>query len=160
MKNYSIEIKWTFRFILLILAWAIGEKLVGLHDTHIDKYGLYSNLFAIPAILFYVLALNEKKKYVFNGNMTWKQGFVCGVTLSSFIALLNPFAQYMIYSSITPHFFETIIEYKTKCGHPITLKMAQDYFNMKSYIIQNSFNGLSYGTITGALASWFVRTKK
>ncbi len=163
MKNYSIEIKWTLRFILLVLAWTIGEKFVGLHDQHIDKYAYYTNLFAVPAFLFYYLGLKEKKKEVYHNNMTWTQGFVSGVVLSFFIAILMPIAQFVIYKSITPHFFETIIEYKTKSPlliRHITLKDAQSYFNLKSYMIQGVFSGLSMGIITGAIVSLFLRTKK
>jgi hypothetical protein len=68
MKNYTIEIKWAIRFTLLTLAWAIGEQLIGLHDVYIAHYGLYTNLIAIPALLFYIVALREKKKYFFGGN--------------------------------------------------------------------------------------------
>ncbi len=163
MKNYSIEIKWTFRFILLVLAWAIGEKFIGLHDQHIDQYALYTNIFALPAFLFYYLALAEKKKYVYNTDMTWTQGFVSGVVLSFFIAVLMPMAQFVIYKSITPHFFDTIIEYKTKSSlltRHITLKDAQSYFNLKSYMIQSVFIGLSNGIITGAIVSLLLRNKK
>jgi len=163
MKNYSIEIKWTLRFILLVLAWAIGEKFVGLHDQHINKYALYTNLFAIPAFLFYFLALREKRKFIYNNQMTWTQGFVSGVVLSFFIALLMPFAQIVIYKSVTPHFFENIIDYKTKSPllkFHATLKDAQSYFNLKSYMIQSVFSALSMGTITGAIVSLFIRTKK
>ena len=163
MKNYSIEVKWTLRFILLVLAWSIGEKFIGLHDQHIDQYALYTNLFALPAFLFYYLGLKEKKKYVYNNNMTWTQGFVSGVVLSFFIIILMPVAQFVIYKSITPHFFETIIEYKTKSPlltRHITVKDAQSYFNLKSYIIQSIFNSLSLGIPTGAIVSLFLRTKK
>lgn len=163
MKNYSIEVKWTLRFILLVLAWSIGEKFIGLHDQHIDQYALYTNLFALPAFLFYYLGLKEKKKYVYNNNMTWTQGFVSGVVLSFFITILMPIAQFVIYKSITPHFFETIIEYKTKSTlltRHITIKDAQSYFNLKSYIIQSIFNSLSLGIPTGAIVSLFLRTKK
>lgn len=163
MKNYSIEIKWTLRFILLVLAWAIGEKFAGLHDVYIDKYALYSNLFIIPAFLFYYLALAEKKKVIYNGQMTWTQGFVSGVVLSFFIAILMPIAQLVIYKSITPHFFETIIDYKTKSPllkYHMSLKDAQSYFSLKSYMIQSVFSALSMGIITGAIVSLFIRTKK
>lgn len=163
MKNYSIEVKWTLRFILLVLAWSIGEKFVGLHDEYISKYALYTNLFAIPAFLFYFLGLKEKKKVIYNNDMTWTQGFISGVVLSFFIAILMPIAQLVIYKSITPHFFETIINYKTRSpalSRHITLKDAQSYFNLKSYIIQGVFNSLSMGIITGAIVSVFLRSKK
>ena len=159
MKNYSIEIKWAIRFTLLTLAWAIGEKLIGLHYVYIADYALYTNLFGLPALLFFVLALKEKKKYFFNGTMTWTQGFVSGVILSFIIALFTPVTQYVIYKSITPHFFDTIIEYKLK-HHYMTAKVAKQYFNLETYMLQNSFSNLSTGIITGALVSLFIRTKK
>ncbi|WP_284653335.1 DUF4199 domain-containing protein [Flavobacterium terrisoli] len=159
MKNYSIEIKWTLRFILLVLAWAIGEKFTGLHDVYIDKYALYTNLFVIPAFLFFYLALNEKKKVIYNGQMTWTQGFVSGIILSFFIALLMPIAQLVIYKSITPHFFDNIIEYKLKNKY-MSLEDAKTFFNLNTYMVESAFSGLSKGIMTGAIVSLFIRTKK
>jgi len=159
MKNYSIEIKWAIRFTLLTLAWAIGEKFTGLHDEYIADYALYTNLFGLPALLFFVLALKEKKKYFFNGTMTWTQGFVSGVILSFIIALFTPITQYVIYISITPHFFDNIIAYKLKSGY-MTVEVAQQYFNLQTYMLQTSFSNLSMGIITGALVSLFIKTKK
>ena len=159
MKNFTIEIKWALRFTLLTLAWAIGEKAIGLHDEHIKNYGMCSLLFVFPAFLFFYLALVEKKKYFFNNQMVWKQGFVTAIVISFIIALLNPIAQFVIYKSIAPHFFENMIEYKTK-NTVMTLKTAQDIFNLKSSIIQTSFSGLSYGVITGAIVSIIIRNKK
>ncbi len=163
MKNYAIEIKWGIRFTLLVLAWAIGEKLIGLHDTYIADYALYTNLFALPALLFFTLALKEKKKYFYNGQLTWAQGFVSGLVLSFIIALFTPLTQYVIYKSITPHFFETIIAYKTKSPlikFHIPIKVALQYFNLKTYMMQNTFSNLSMGIITGAIVSLFIRNKK
>lgn len=159
MKNFSIEIKWALRFTLLTLAWAIGEKAIGLHDEHIENYGMYTNLFVIPALLFFYLAIREKKKYVYNNSMTFRQGFVAGLVMSGIIALFTPAVQYVIYKSITPHFFDTIIDYKVK-NHYITLENAKIYFNLKTYIIESSFTALSKGFITGALVSLFLRNKK
>ncbi|MGL2967571.1 DUF4199 domain-containing protein [Flavobacterium sp. XGLA_31] len=161
MKNFTIEIKWALRFTLLTLAWAIGEKLMGLHDQHIALYGICTNLIGIPALLFYIIALKEKKRYFFHGNMNWQQGFISGIMLSFLIALLSPIAQYVIYSSITPHFFETIIQYKTTLKeHPMDLETARHYFNLRSYMVQSVFGDLSMGITTGAIISLVIRTKK
>jgi hypothetical protein len=159
MKNFSIEIKWALRFTLLTLAWAIGEKAIGLHDQYIQHYGMYTNLFAIPAFLFFYLAIREKKKYVYNDRMTFRQGFVSGLVLSFIIALLNPLAQFVIYKSVTPHFFDTIISYKVK-HHYMTLENAKIYFNLKTYMVESSFTALSKGFITGAIVSLFLRNEK
>lgn len=158
MKNYSIEIKWALRFTLLTLAWAIGEKAVGLHDVHIEYYGMCSILFVIPAFLFYYLALAEKKKYFYNNSITWKQGFVSGIVLSFIITLFIPATQYIIYKSITPHFFDNIIAYKVQ--HKMTLENARLYFNLKTYIIEGTFTGLSKGIITGAIVALIIKNKK
>ncbi|MDY0089018.1 MAG: hypothetical protein RBR78_01495 [Flavobacteriaceae bacterium] len=69
MKNLKIEIKWAVIFSLMMLLWMLLEKLTGLHSTHIDKHAYISNLFAIPAILIYVLALKDKKKNFYNGQI-------------------------------------------------------------------------------------------
>jgi len=159
MKNFSIEIKWALRFTLLTLAWAIGEKAIGLHDEHIQNYALYTNLFVLPAFLFFYLAIKEKKKYVFNNSMNWMQGFVSGMIMTFIIALLNPFAQYIIYKSITPDFFENIIAYKIQNKY-MTLENAKIYFNLKTYLLESSFTALSKGLITGALVSLLLRNKK
>lgn len=159
MKNFSVEIKWALRFTLLTLAWAIGENAIGLHDEHIKHYGICSLLFVFPAFLFFFQAIKEKKKYDYNNSMTYRQGFVSGIILSFIISLLNPLVQLVIYKSITPHFFETIIAYKIKNGY-LTLENAKVYFNLKTYMIESTFIGLSKGIITGAIVSIFIRNKK
>lgn len=158
MKNFSIEIKWALRFTLLTLAWAIGEKAIGLHDQYIEYYGRCSLLFVFPAFLFFYLAIREKKKYVYNNSMTWPQGFIAGMIMSFVIAILNPAVQYVIYKSITPHFFENIIAYKVQ--HKMTLANAKVYFNLKTYMIESTLTALSKGMITGALVTLMLRNKK
>ena len=159
MKNYSIEIKWALRFTLLSLAWAIGENAIGLHDKYIHDYWKCSLLFILPAFLFFYLAIAEKKKYFFSNEISWKQGFITGIVISFIIALLNPIAQYVIYKSITPHFFENIIKYKIE-NTTMNIKTANEIFNLKAYLIQTTFGGLSYGIITGAIVSLLIKNKK
>ena len=100
---------------------------------------------SFPAFLFFYLAIREKKKYFYNNSLTWPQGFLSGIIISFIIALLNPAVQYVIYKGITPHFFENIIAYKVQ--HKMTLKNAQIYFNLKTYMIESTFTALSKGMI-------------
>ena len=76
MKNFQIEFRWSLIFSIALLLWMYLEKSVGLHDEHIGKHAIYTNLFAIVAIIIYVFALRDKKKSFFNGSMNWKQGFI------------------------------------------------------------------------------------
>ena len=54
------------------------ERAVGLHDEHIDKQQYLTTLFAIPAIVIYILALKDKRKNYYEGYMTYGQGFFQG----------------------------------------------------------------------------------
>lgn len=62
MKKYRIEIKWGAIFALMSLLWMVLERIVGLHDEHIELHATYTNFVAIPAIAIYVLGLLEKGK--------------------------------------------------------------------------------------------------
>jgi len=72
MKNLKIEIKWAIIFSVIGLLWMFLEKLVILHSTHIDKHMYLTNLYVIPAIIVMVLALKDKKKNFYAGQMTYK----------------------------------------------------------------------------------------
>lgn len=158
MKKFAIEIKWAIVFAIASLLWMEVEKITGLHDVHIDKHLIYSNLFAIVAIAIYIFALVDKKKHFFHGNMSWPQGFVSGVIISFIITLLSPLLQYLTFTYITPDFFANSIQNAVEnSGMP--LEKAESYFNLKSYIIQATFGGLSMGIITSAVVALFVKTK-
>ena len=89
MKKIAIEIKWGLLFSIATLAWMIVENVVGLHDKYISKHLIYTNLFAIIAIAIYFLALKEKKHSIFNGKMTWRQGFISDQQLKAIAAPLR-----------------------------------------------------------------------
>lgn len=159
MKKFAIEIKWGILFSIATLVWMIIENSVGLHDVYISKHAIYTNLFGIVAIVLFTLALREKKYFTFNGEMSWQQGFLSGVILSVVISILSPLVQFITFTYITPHFFTNIIRYVVE--HKIqTLIQAENYFNLKSYILQSIFGALSMGIITSAVVSLFLKTKK
>ena len=76
MNKYKVEIKWAIIFFVVSLLWMVFERAVGLHDEHIDKHMIYTNFFAIPAILVFVMALLDKRKTSYGGKMTYKQGLM------------------------------------------------------------------------------------
>lgn len=158
MKKFSIEIKWGIQFSILSIIWMILEKTVGLHDAHIDKQLIYTNLFGIVAVAVYYLALRDKKLHHYGGNMTWKQGFISGMVLTVVIAVLSPLVNYIVYTYVTPQFFQHMIDYRVQ--HKLqTQAQAQAYFNLMSYRVLGVFDALSKGIITGALVALFVKTK-
>jgi len=158
VKNFQIEFRWALIFSMALLVWMYFEKVIGLHDEHIGQHAIYTNLFAIIAIIIYVLALRNKKNAFFNGSMNWKQGFISGMVLSVFIAIISPLVQYIISSYISPEYFDNIIAHAVENGK-MTLKNAQGYFNLKSYMLQSAFGALAMGLVTSAAVAFFVKSK-
>ncbi len=159
MKKFAIEIKWGIIFSLISLAWMFLEKGLGWHDENISQHAIYTNFFAIIAIVLYILALLDKKKNFYNGNLTWSQGFISGIVISVVVAILSPIAQYITHQFITPDYFNNIIAYSVESG-AMTREAAEGYFNLTSYIIQSFFFALVVGVVTSAIVAYFVKTKK
>lgn len=159
MKKFTVEMKWALIFIAAQILWMIFEKAMGWHDELIAKQAIYTNFFAIIAIGIYILELYEKRRKVFNGIMNWQQGFVSGIILTAFIAILTPFAQYLIIELITPEYFDNIISYSVENGR-MTQENAEAFFNMKSYVVQATFGAIGYGVVTAAIAALIMKRKK
>ncbi len=159
MKKFAIEIKWGIIFSLISLAWVFLEKILGWHDENIAQHAIYTNLFAIVAIVLYVLALLDKRKNFYNGQMTWSQGFISGIVISIVVAILSPVAMYITHNFITPDYFTNVIDYSVESG-VMKREDAEEYFNLTSYIIQSFFFALVVGVVTSAVVAFFVRTKK
>lgn len=158
IAKYKIEIKWSIIFFVVALVWMYLEKLFGLHSTHIDKHPIYTNFFAIPAILIYVFALLDKRNNFFNGKMTYKQGFITGLIITVILALLSPLSQLIISSIISPEYFDNAIEYAIKIGE-MTQEDAEKYFSSSSYIVQAFIGTLIMGIITSAIVAIFTKKK-
>lgn len=158
MKNIKIELKWALIFIVVQLLWMVGEKAVGLHDTHIDQHATYTMLFAIPAIAMYVFALLDKRKNFYQGAMTYMQGLKTGIIITVIVTLLTPLAQYIISTVITPDFFANAIAFTVESGQ-MTQEEAEAYFSLSAYLWQAVFGALILGVVTSAVVAIFTRKK-
>lgn len=160
MNKFKIEIKWAFIFIIVSLLWMLFEKLIGLHSIHIDKHQYLTMLFMIPAIWIYVLALKDKKKNYYNGNMSFGQGFLSGLIISIIVMIFSPLTQWITSVIITPEYFPNVIEYSLKSGYYKTREEAEAYFSLRNYIIQGLVGSILMGAITSLVVAFFVKTKK
>jgi hypothetical protein len=158
MKNIRIEIKWGVLFILLGLIWMVFEKSMGWHDVHIDKHATYSMIFAPIAVALYVFALMDKKKNFYGGRMSYMQGFITGLIITLVVVILTPLSQYITSTYITPDFFSNVIAYSVSSG-AMEPEAAQQYFNLKNYVIQGTIFAAVMGLVTSALVSIFFRSK-
>lgn len=160
MKDIKIEIKWAAIFTVVALLWMVVEKVSGLHGKYIEYHMYLTNLFSIPAIVMMVLALRDKKRNFYAGQMSYKQGLISGVILSALITLLSPFAQWLTSFVITPEYFPNVIEYSLESGYYSTRVEAEAFFNYKNYAIQGAIGAFVMGVITTAIAMIFIRSKK
>lgn len=159
MKNFKIEVKWAFIFIGSLLLWMLLERLVGLHDKHIDKHQYLTMLYSIVAIALYVLALLDKKKNFYKGLMTYKQGFITGLIITVIVTIFSPLTQWIISSVITPDYFKNVIQYSVETGYHKSVADAEAQFNLRNYIIQSTVGALIMGIVTTAIVAIFTRKK-
>ena len=69
MKKFAIEIKWAFISIIIFLAWMTLEKQLGFHDEKIKWQMFFTMLIIFPNFILYYLALRDKKKNYYNGEI-------------------------------------------------------------------------------------------
>ena len=158
MKKIGIEIKWAIIFAVVSLLWMFLEKSMGLHGANIEKHALITNFFAIPAIAIFVLALLDKRKNHYGGKITWMQGFLTGLVITAFVAVLTPLTQYVTHMYISPDYFTNAINFAVDNGK-MELQQAQEFFNLRSYIFQSALGGVVMGLITSAIVAIFIRKK-
>ena len=159
IHKYKTEIKWAIIFTIVMLMWMTLEKLTGLHNEHIDKHPIYTNFVSIPAIAVYVFALLNKRKSDYNGIMSYNQGVITGIIITIFVTILSPFIQLITSSIITPEYFPNVIEYSVNQGL-MTEEVANNVFNLKSYIIQATIGAFIMGLITSVIVAFFTKNIK
>lgn len=156
MKKYQIELKWAIIFMLSALLWMVLEKSMGWHDVLIEKHMTFTNFFSIIAISVYAFALVDKRKNYYYGKITWKQAFISGVIVTLFIIPLNPIAQYITHSFITPDYFSNIISHSVST-EIMTLTDAENQFSIQNYMLQGLIGGTLMGFATSAIVAFFVK---
>ena len=159
MKTRKIELKWALIFVATTLLWLWIEKILGFHGPRIAQHPIITNFFLIPAILIYVLALNDKKKNFYDGYISYKESLLSGMIISIIVALFVPVTQSVISLLISPDYFDNAINYSVKSGN-VTQEEAEGYFNLQTYIIQGMIATPIIGTVTTLIISIFIKKKK
>lgn len=159
IERFKIEIRWAFIFILMTLAWMFLERIAGLHSSNIKYHPVFTNLILLPIITIFVLALKDKKKNFYHGKMNYRQAFITGAVITLIVTVFNPVTQYFISTVITPHYFENAIKYAVDNNKMNQVK-AEEYFNLKSYIIQGTVGAFVMGFIISAVVALFFQSKR
>ncbi|KUM55011.1 DUF4199 domain-containing protein [Rheinheimera sp. EpRS3] len=158
MQKYLTEIRWGIIFTAVMLLWIWVEQLTGLHGRHIAQHATYTNLFAIPAILVYVLALRQKKQRDYNGIMSWKQGMQSGLLITLVVVLLSPAAQWLTYMVVSSNYFLNMQAYVVTEGM-MTTEQALEYFSLTNYMLQGAIGAAIMGVLTSVIVAFFLRSK-
>jgi multisubunit Na+/H+ antiporter MnhB subunit len=156
LRNRTIEMKWAFFFIIMMLLWMVMERLVGLHDVHIDQHVIYTNFIAIPAILIYFFALRDKREAFYKGKMTYTQGLASGLVITIIVTLLTPALQFTTSTFISPDYFQNASAYAIE-HEMMSEAKAIEYFNLRNYVIQATLGALIMGIITSLLVALFTK---
>lgn len=156
MRKIQIEFKWSIIFNIALLCWILLENTLAWHEDGIENFWWLSLIFSPFAILMYLLALRQKRRSVYYGEMTWSQGFRTGVILSFLIALISPLTQYIIHSFFTQEYFNTLLEFSIT-NNLLTHSKLNAFLNIDNYLWQASLGVLCLGIITSAVTAIFVR---
>lgn len=158
IKQWYIEIKWALILTLTSFLWLCLESIFGLHDQHIDKHAIYTNLILIPTIVIFVFALRNKKLVFYKGRITYLKAFISGVIISIMVAFFGILSQYVALTVVSPDYFINATEYVIE-ERNMTQEAAAAYFNLRNYLVQGAFGSLIIGVLITAIVSLFVRTK-
>jgi hypothetical protein len=159
MKKISIEIKWSIIFIIVSILWIALAKPFKMFDTNIEYFPTYAMFFFVPAIILFILALRDKKQNFYNGQMNFRQGFISGIIISIIVTLFTPLSQYIIHIYICPEFFSNMIANQVTTGQ-MDKATAENFFTLKSYIVQSVFASIVSGIITSLIVAFIVKSKK
>lgn len=155
MEKVALEIRWALVFGAMSLVWMMLEKMVGLHDVHIAKHVLYTNLVALPAIAVYFFALKDKSKQAYGGKMDFRQGFYTGLWITLFVTILSPLTQAISFWVITPNFFQNMIQYVVE-SKSMTQEQAEQYFSLQKYLIDGVWGAPVMGILTSAIVAFVL----
>lgn len=86
------------------------------------------------------------------------QGFISGLVISIFVAILSPLAQFITVEWISPEYFPNAREYAVESGK-MNPEQAAKYFNLTNYMMQSAFGGVLMGAVTSAIVALFVRKR-
>lgn len=156
MKGIKIELKWAIIFTITMLAWMLFEKTLGWHDEKIADHYWLTLLFMPFAILMYILVMREKRRRHYDGKMTWTQGFLTGVKMAVFVALLSPIAQYITHNYITPEYFNNVSTYSVT-NDLMSIEEANEEFNINSYLFKSFIGALGGGLVVSAIVAIFMK---
>lgn len=148
--RFKSEIKWGIILFIVTLLWVIFEKLMGWHGERISQHASYSIIYDFVFLLVYAIAFREEYRKRPGTSLKWSQGFKFGVGITIIITGLSPITQTIIHKVISPEFFPNIIKLAVE-NDILTQTVAEERFNLSSYILQNILGTFILGLFCAAI---------
>lgn len=151
----KFSIKWGFVLSLVAVLWHLFERIFGLHGEYIHLHPIFTNLFFIPAIAVYALALREKRKKE-GGSITFGHAFLSGFLISLVTTVLSPATTLFIHKIVSPNYLPNAIEYAV-VNKKMTAEMANMVFNLNNYLLQSAIGTLVIGVVISAIVAFYIK---
>ncbi len=158
MSKIGIELKWAAFITAFSCIWAALESALGYHKDFSNIMVTAFIYYIILTFLWAIAFIDKKKSLGKNAIWEFKNAFKFGLFLTGLTTLLSPIAQYIIYETISPDYFNNVIEYQLSKGRQ-TRESLELIHNMNFTIRQGVMNALSLGVIYSALYAWVFKTK-
>ena len=159
MNKIGIELKWAAFITAFACLWAALENALGYHKDFSNILITSFIYYVILTFLWAIAFIDKKKSLGKNAVWEFKSAFKFGLFITGLVTLLSPIAQYIIHESISPDYFNNIIEYQLSKGRQ-TRESLEDIYNMEVAIRTGVTETLSYSIVFSALYAWVFKTKK
>lgn len=150
-RPYLIEFKWAAIYILLCIGWASLQQYMGMH-THLIQLQPFAYLIGLPFFSMYLLTMLDERKNVYDGFLTYKEGYMAGLRLTIFILLLTPLQHYIQHTHVTPEFLHRMETHSVQTGKMTASEAARHYSQGYYLIISMGVRALAGVGLTFLLA--------
>jgi hypothetical protein len=161
----NIELRYALMIAILLFIWVSLEYIFGLHDQYIAYHPVISNFAVSIPVIGTVLAIRSKKVNTWEGEMSYWQGFLSGLLVSSYAAVFWVIGLFIFFTFVNPHFFDEMIKFSVSRAENLGLDTtdavihARHFFNMPSYLLQSFVGVFIIGAITTLVASFVLKSK-
>lgn len=159
MATVKHELRWALISVGVMLLWMVGERVTGLHSYNIHLQQDVTLFYLVPGAGVFVMALRSFKREKFHGQMTYWQGFTCGLVTTAFITLLSPLTHWVISYIISLDYFRNVIAHTVAVGYYPDKGAAAAHFNFSNYAIQSTIFSAVMGIFSFGVLAIFFRTK-
>ena len=151
----KFSIKWGLILSLVAIIWHLFERIFGLHGEYIHLHPLLTNLFIVPAIVVYAMALRERRK-ILGGSITYGNAFLAGFFISLATAFMSPATTLFIHKVVSPNYLPNALEYAV-VNKKMTAEMAEMFFNLSNYLLKSGIGALVLGTVISAIVAFYIK---